>query len=1016
MQGDNTMNGIRNYSNTNMKDTRTIKDITRTLQVHFSASKTPLSLPAESRRIIQSFVEEHDGDVSEEEATRANLELKAFWEKYVGESPRKLAVFAGVLKELRPAIVGEANILEWWRLVVRPIISGTAYPKSAVEDARDFSVGVMLHDADEEDEDAEQQARISNKLIDDLLEIYTARTRGLNDEDDEGIAQENAQVAQQVEDVLVAFGRKRPRHLFHSLDELVNAANTRMQALTLLSSFLRQQAPHLYLAINTPLVENLLKCLMNDTSTTVLSVALTSLIMLLPHIPGSLGHHLPRMFLIYSRLLCWEKFSPLSTEAQRNLVTDDRLSSTNVDNAQEPGDIGIDLDWDRAEPQEGVVEANTPELMTYFTYLYGLYPLNFMSYIRKPRRYLKGLDFPGADTFDLDQAVIRSRTEQFRQVHLLHPNFYNMTAEEELIDPKWTKMDPADVVGECHGLCVNPKQSLASPGPPPTGKLPDVPPVPPLSAASVKMSGQLSPAVSHASFHSNSSWRDTQSTAVSATTAGGDSPILRPQGGPSNDDIIPYHLFPRTKAKPTVARTSPVFEDVSHPASPAAVRSPKDKADAQPQTNLAHLQQEITLLRNELNFERWHKAQYSQHISQIMRRNVKEATVEAETLNLINANRALKKQLEQVRKAREATVKDSTLTRKQANSLEANMTERFNKLKLEQETWQADAEELRRLRSETTQYRDLLVATEARELNKSHQLELAQRDLEQLQKFQTQLQHAQRRLHEYEYSEFEFDSAKRQRDILQSENNNLQIRLQQQEQDRQRIRQAYANKVTELEARLGAASPGSRSGEYPSSNAQMLMQQAEAESQAKLAQLKRAHSKLLEKYTDLELEYQYAKSQLAALQGNGAGQTFYREPEERDYMSTESVDQVYDTINDYDSQFSRPSTSEPPNRRYRWPQDALGILPSSASGGDSMHYMAGPLSTRKSSLAGSASSRTPTPAAYNQSAPLGKDETKSNFSNESSDANKKKKIEADSTVRVYGRGMLKISRRGRNRN
>lgn len=990
---------------TDYSDSRTIRDITRTLQVHFSATKSPVSLPPESRRTIQNFVEEHDGEVSEEEANRANLELKVFWEKYVGDNPRKLALFIGVLKELRPAIVGEANILEWWQLVVKPVISATGHPK-AIEDAREFLVGIMVQEDDEED--AERRTRISNRLVDDLLEIYIARTRGLTEDDDEGAAHENAQVAQRVEDVLLAFGRKCPKHLFHSLDDLIITADTRLQALTLLSTFLRHQAPHLYLVLNTPLVEHLLKCLMNDTSTTVLSVALTSLIMLLPHIPSSLGPHLPRMFLIYSRLLCWEKFSPLSTEAQRSLVTDDRISNVDADDDQEYSDIGIDVKWEKVEPQDGTIEAATPELMAYFTYLYGLYPLNFMSYIRKPRRYLKAIDFPGADIFDLDQAVIRSRTEQFRQVHLLHPNFYNMTADEELVDPKWPKMDPADVVGECHGLCINSKPSLTSPGPPPTGKLPEVPPLPPLSAASVKMSGQLSPAVSHVSLRSNNSWRGTQSTAVTSATAEGDSPVLRPYGGSPNDDVVPDYLSPRARVRTPVMRTSPGLDDASQSTGVISPRSSKDKADPQPQTNLAHLRQEITLLRNDLNFERWHKAQYSQHISQIMRRNVKEATVEAETLNLINANRALKKQLDQVRKAREATVKDSALTRKQANNLEANMTERFNKLKLEQETWQADADELRRLQSEKKQYRDLLVATEARELNKSHQLELAQRDLEQLQKVQAQLQLAQQRLHEYEYSEFEYDSAKRQRDILQNENTKMQMRLHQQEQERQRLRQAYANKVTELEARLGMpGSPSSRGSDQTRGNTPNLYQQAEAESQSKLVQLKKAHSRLLEKYTDLELEYQYVKSQLDAMQ-NKNGQTFFRDEGDGRAMSFDSsLDHGYDIIGEYESAYGEPS-SDPPKHRSRAALDALGILPSAS--GDTIHHLAGPLSTRKNSLAAnslaSRSSGTPTPATFNPSAPLSKDEAKSAFSDGSDSATPaKKKIQPDSTVRVYGRGM-----------
>ena len=53
----------------------------------------------------------------------------------------------------------------------------------------------------------------------------------------------------------------------------------------------------------------------------------------------------------------------------------------------------------------------------------------------------------------------------------------------------------------------------------------------------------------------------------------------------------------------------------------------------------------------------------------------------------------------------------------------------------------------------------------------------------------------------------------------------------------------------------------------------MLIQRAVADSQTKLTQLKKAHSRLLEKFTDLELEYQSVKSQLAAMQGHGHGDT-----------------------------------------------------------------------------------------------------------------------------------------------
>ena len=116
-----------------IRSIRSIKDATKALQVHFSAAKIPQSLPLESRRMLQSFVEENQGRVTEDDAARANVELKNFWERFVGDSPQKLGAFVGVLRELRPAIVGDANILDWWQTVVKPVVSGTGFKKIALD-------------------------------------------------------------------------------------------------------------------------------------------------------------------------------------------------------------------------------------------------------------------------------------------------------------------------------------------------------------------------------------------------------------------------------------------------------------------------------------------------------------------------------------------------------------------------------------------------------------------------------------------------------------------------------------------------------------------------------------------------------------------------------------------------------------------------------------------------------------------------------------------------------------------
>ena len=181
--------------------------------------------------MLQGFVGEHEGTISEEESTRANLELKDFWEKHVGDCPAKTGAFVGVLRELQPVIGGQANLLEWWQSAVKPVITRTGHHKAALDDTQEFLLGCMCFDSD--DKDAADREKTTGRLLSELLGMYIARTRVLI-EDGQFVASENAQVAQQVESVLVAFGRKRPRDLFQGLADLITMATSRLQALSLI--------------------------------------------------------------------------------------------------------------------------------------------------------------------------------------------------------------------------------------------------------------------------------------------------------------------------------------------------------------------------------------------------------------------------------------------------------------------------------------------------------------------------------------------------------------------------------------------------------------------------------------------------------------------------------------------------------------------------------------------------------------------------------------------------------------
>ena len=704
-----------------------------------------------------------------------------------------------------------------------------------------------------------------------------------------------------------------------TLDSLVVAKVSRLRALSLLCTFVRHQPPHLYLVQETTLIEHLLRCLMIDTSTTAISLALTALIMFLPHIPTSLVAHLPRLFLIYSRLLCWDKFVVSHDEQERQDFSQDKQHN----DTEAPQDLSMTSSWDRLEHALDDAESTAPELLHYFTFLYGLYPLNFMSYIRKPRKYLKSIDFPGADDFDLDQNIIRSRTEQFRQVHLMHPGFYTTTIEDELTDNRWIKADPSDVVMECMGLCVAVPTSLADPGPPPRSKLPEVPaglvhtediPAHNLVVRDGESLAGSNGLVSPGESQVYRSWRDTLSTAITSQSsyamveapsatrkdseafhslhsqsskAGSpasrsrdyfDSPTLGPQGSDSTSSKLPAAQT-QTSAGQVSRKPHGRLRDLS-PRLDAFAQSIRHKRSSPPTSpvgnpaSMAYLQREVMLLRNDLNFERYLKQQHLVHIGQLQRKNIREATAEAETQNLLNNNRTLKAKLTKANESYTALQKENITGRNQSKKWEGELSNKVRSLREEQKQWKSEEEALRhdlqRAQRDGEALRKLVLEAESRDLQAQQKLRALEQDLDALDGLKQQVQELRGHVRHYESRELEYERAQADQEITRTELDTANLRLQSREAERNRSRQAYERKIAELESRLHAAEHPMPGGDGLNPATQQALEAALHESQQKLLQLKKAHARLLHRYTELEMRYQELEGPEGSFQPGGS--------------------------------------------------------------------------------------------------------------------------------------------------
>ncbi|KAJ4352328.1 uncharacterized protein N0V89_007676 [Didymosphaeria variabile] len=858
----------------------TMRETLKALNTTFAAPAAPYPLPEELRDTIARFLEKYD-DIDDTDSQRFHDDLLPLYNKHVANNPENLGPFLSVLRAVRPALTGEARLGEWWDLVLKPTIDSVGHKKHELEEAKELLLSFLVYEVHDDKDKDKECARLSDLFLRKTLDVYLARTK-VPSETEDIISPEDDYISNEVESVLVAFGRKQPKELLLAVDELFVQKRYRTQALILLNAFVRLQTPHLHVVLETQLIQHLEKCLLIDTSASAVGQALVVLIMFLPHITSALtsDHHLPRLFLIYSRLICWDKFGSSSDATDTESAYEDDVSDSSDEEDSDPA-------WEQLQHSAQPPDTSPPTaLLHYFTFLYGLFPLNFMSFVRKPRKLLKSMNFPGADDFDLDPDLLHSRTEPYRRVHLLHPNMFSTTIEDELTENRWLDSDPADVVMECMELCVAVSTTLDDPGPPPTSKLPDLP-VPPIPETEFALDDGITV------HDSTASWRNTQSTMVaSSATSQPDipdsfelpenakavtsaSPLLQCKDVIESPTLPPTKEAPRKQSFLSAPSAAPQRLTL-HTASANNFAQTISVAGSPTQSefknlSMAALQREIMLLRNDLNFERYLKAQHIAHIGQMQRKHIKEATAEADTQNLINTNKTLKAKLAKMNE-QYAQLKKETLTRRnQTQNWERELTGKVKSYREDSKS-RHDAEEtlrfeLRKVQTDFEHLKKIVEIAEAKELRAKQRTEALEFELEDYGNMQKELEAAQEKIAEYESQSKDLNSLIQQRNELRNDLELTHMRLNSRELERERAIKAYERRIMELESRLQSAEKSAiKPGQLPPSMQQMV-DSVIAQNNSKMANMKKMYQRLQEQKMELEMEYHELRGEHQALVG-----------------------------------------------------------------------------------------------------------------------------------------------------
>ncbi|XP_044052066.1 TSC complex subunit 1a [Siniperca chuatsi] len=249
--------------------------------------------------------------------------------------------------------------------------------------------------------------------------------------------------------VLLLSSVREPHHkpLLEKLNESLSRPGTRLAALTLLGHLIRKQPPWVHHISRSALLPSLLRCLKTDTDVVVLITGVLVLITLLPMIPQAGKQHIYDFFDVFGRLASWSY--------------------------KNPGHV----------PVVHLVHLHAG-VYSLFHRLYGMFPCNFISYLR--------LHYSMKENLDTFQEVVKPMLEHVR----VHPELVTGTQDYELDPSRWRCYEVHDIVIECSRVSLDPLESsceediYSSLRDPPPSPLPSPLPHLNLTSESVSSSGE----------------------------------------------------------------------------------------------------------------------------------------------------------------------------------------------------------------------------------------------------------------------------------------------------------------------------------------------------------------------------------------------------------------------------------------------------------------------------------------------------------------------------------------------
>ncbi|KIM34042.1 hypothetical protein M408DRAFT_5422 [Serendipita vermifera MAFF 305830] len=631
---------------------------------------------------VHAFVSQKPADVPQLESTLEDI--------YNTKLPTEfLDLFVEMLYIMRDHLTVESIGKVWWDMVLLPALKRKHMSRTCIRHAIAVTMVVMR----------EEGGVFRRRLV--LLYILGVPSLNSSEEAIDNASMNEEERAQteryksSLVDILTEDAMKHPAFFFEEINHQYSvSAESRLPLIVLLSKLADHEDFPIVEFGNSPILMTLMRSMIIDNSGTLFCLQITVITKLLPYFivksQTRLKEVVPELFAILARAICWQSRDSLDP------------TDSNTDSNTRNLEIRKELNWQRLEHTFEDAGPSNPDAIRYFTFLYGIYPRNCLAFLREPLTYLteKNCKSPFSDGWAefLDDEEVQNRCEPLLRHHILHPALVRQTTEEELTSVGTWKKDVSELVKMCTLLDV---RSVAG------------------ASQSSEMS-HLQPSVD--------AW--TEGGEIFTQQDGSSTPMLDRGGTSQTQRRVPVsirqlmetHMMLRSglpidfiddySEAPATPRVHPgqipVYDvagenllstmdgsNLSGPLSPEAMSLTSTQRDMAKDEAISHLQRDLILLMNELNFETYLRRHYLAQIGTLHKRNVQTRSSDRERQRMRDQIKRNEQEIERHKREKREMQNQIDRYREGGDNYSSNMRQQIHKMRQEKAAWLAEAQELR---------------------------------------------------------------------------------------------------------------------------------------------------------------------------------------------------------------------------------------------------------------------------------------------------------------------------------